>query len=61
MDILRDEAEEFAEKLKAADVHVKCQRYKGHFHNSMVDVHLFGEVAEDVYREMKSFIAAVTP
>ena len=45
VDILRDEAEDFGKLLEAAQVHVKCKRYNGHFHNSMIDSSLFGEVA----------------
>ena len=53
---MRDEAEEFAEMLKAAGVRVKCKRYKGHFHNSMIDVDMFGDTALAVFKEMESFV-----
>ena len=59
VDVLRDEAEDFADKLEEAGVKVKCKRYKGHFHNSMIDVNMFGTVAEDTIKEIKSFIDGV--
>ena len=33
--MLRDEAENYAQRLQAAGVEVKLKRYKGHFHCSM--------------------------
>ena len=59
VDVLRDEAEEFAAKLQAAGVKVKCKRYQGHFHNSMIDVDLFGDVEMNTFKEIKEFLDTV--
>ena len=56
VDVLRDEAEDFANKLEEAGVKVKCKRYKGHCHNSMINVNMFGTIAVDTIKEIKSFI-----
>lgn len=57
VDVLRDEAEDYARKLEAAGVTAGCQRYKGHFHNSMVDIPIMGQVAEDIItNEISAFI-----
>lgn len=57
VDVLRDEAEDYARKLEAAGVNVKCKRYQGHFHNSMVDIPIMGQVAEDIItNEIRAFI-----
>lgn len=46
----------FADKLKAAGVTVQCERYLGHFHNSMIDTEMFGKTAEDCFSEIKEFV-----
>ena len=54
--MLRDEAEEYAAKLAAAGVPVKQKRYKGHYHNSMVELPVMGSKAEEAIREFGEFI-----
>lgn len=57
VDVLRDEAEDFAKLLEAAGVETVVKRYKGHFHNSMFDVGMFGEEAIKCYEEIAAFLA----
>lgn len=60
VDVLRDEAEEYARKLEQAGVRVRCKRYKGHFPNSMIKTDVFGKIAEDTYREIAAFVQSST-
>ena len=56
VDVLRDEAKEFADKLGSAGVRVQYKEFKGHFHNSMIKTEIFGRAAEDTFKEVAAFI-----
>ena len=58
VDVLRDEAEAYAEKLKAAGVPTTLKRCKGHFHSAMMNTDLFPEQGPAFYREAGAFIKA---
>ena len=66
MDVLRDEGEQYAEKLRAAGVHVQLNRMKGHCHNSMLRLDLFdgkgksGYNAKTTYKNIGAFVQKVT-
>ena len=60
VDTLRDEAETFGEKLQAAGVPVKVQRFKGFCHNAMMDTSLFPKEAAAFYAEVGEYVRAIT-
>ena len=57
--MLRDEGEAYREALKKAGVPTKIKRFKGHTHNSMMAVFLYGEHAIGSYKEMDAFFKGV--
>lgn len=58
VDVLRDEGEAYAQKLEAAGVEVKLERYNGHFHAMMVSIPVMGQIAEDIIHDIAKFIHA---
>jgi acetyl esterase/lipase len=62
VDVLRDEAEQYAEKLKESDTYVELVRMKGHCHNSMLRLDLFdgtgdsGFDAKTTYQNIGAFL-----
>ena len=66
VDVLRDEAEQYADKLKAAGVYVQMIRMHGHCHNSMLRLDLFngsgksGYDAKSTYQNIGAFLRKVS-
>ena len=62
VDVLRDEAEQYAEKLKENGTYVELVRRKGHCHNSMLRLDLFdgtgdsGFDAKTTYKNIGAFL-----
>ncbi|DBA68840.1 TPA: hypothetical protein ACH3X2_013325 [Trebouxia sp. C0005] len=62
VDVLRDEAEQYAEKLEENGTYVELVRMKGHCHNSMLRLDLFdgtgesGYDARTTYRNIGAFL-----
>ncbi len=62
VDVLRDEAEQYAEKLKQSGTYVELVRMKGHCHNSMLRLDLFdgtggsGYDAGTTYQNIAAFL-----
>ena len=59
VDVLRDEAEAYGEALKKAGVPTEIKRYKGHTHNSMLEVDFYGEHAVGCYKDIGVFLKGV--
>lgn len=57
-DVLRDEGEAYAEKLKGAGVEVRSERFAHHFHNSMLFNKLYGSRVEGTFEKIGAFLAA---
>ena len=57
--MLRDEGEDYGEALKKASVPTEIKRFKGHTHNSMLEVSLYGEYAVGCYKDIDAFLKGV--
>ena len=57
--MLRYEGKAYGEALKKAGVPTKIKRYTGHTHNSMVEVHIYGEHAVGCYKDINAFLKGV--